>query len=141
MVTLREFRFPDDYEEVYGLWETAGPGIRLRRSDTLEEIGKKVERDPDLFLLAVIDSEIVGTVMGGFDGRRGLIYHLVVKAGYREQGLGGKLMDEVERRLKKKGCIKSYLLVTRDNASAMHFYEKRGWQNMDTTVFIYGKDL
>jgi ribosomal protein S18 acetylase RimI-like enzyme len=49
-------------------------------------------------------------------------------------------MDEVEHRLRLKGCIKSYLLVTQENASAMRFYEKRGWQPMES-VRLYGKDL
>jgi ribosomal protein S18 acetylase RimI-like enzyme len=140
MVEIRDFSFPDDYEEVCVLWKNAGAGIQLRRSDTPEEIVKKLQHDPDLFLLATADNKIVGTVMGGFDGRRGLIYHLAVNIDHREKGIGSLLMDEVERRLRKKGCIKSYLLVTKENESAIRFYEKRGWQNMDS-LLIYGKDL
>jgi ribosomal protein S18 acetylase RimI-like enzyme len=140
MVEIRIFRFPEDYDAVCTLWENAGVGIQLRRSDTPEEILKKIQRDPDLFLIAITDDNIVGTVIGGFDGRRGLIYHLAVDSNYRELGIGSLLMNEVEHRLRERGCIKSYLLVTRENDSAMRFYEKRGWQRMDT-VLIYGKDL
>jgi ribosomal protein S18 acetylase RimI-like enzyme len=137
---LREFRFPEDYPAARLLWENAGPGIQLRRSDTPEEIWKKLHRDPDLFLVAELEGKIVGTVIGGFDGRRGLIYHLAVEPGQREHGIGGLLMEEVERRLQAKGCVRSYLLVTTENEQAMHFYEKRGWSRMDTVV-TYGKDL
>jgi ribosomal protein S18 acetylase RimI-like enzyme len=140
MIEIREFCFPDDYDEVVALWKNAGAGIQLRRSDTPEEILKKLKHDPDLFLLALAENKIIGTVIGGFDGRRGLVYHLAVDAGHREQGIGSLLMDEIERRLSEKGCIRSYLLVTKENESAMHFYEKRGWQNMDS-VQVYGKDL
>ncbi|KAF0107380.1 MAG: N-acetyltransferase GCN5 [Anaerolineaceae bacterium] len=139
-IRLREFRFPEDYPAVRLLWENAGPGVQLRRSDTPEEIGKKLQRDPDLFLVAELDGRIVGTVIGGFDGRRGLIYHLAVEPGLRERGVGSLLMDEVERRLQAKGCIRSYLLVTAENEQSMRFYEKRGWSHMDT-VLVYGKDL
>jgi ribosomal protein S18 acetylase RimI-like enzyme len=139
-IHLREFRFPEDYSAVRILWENAGPGIHLRISDEPDEIAKKLQRDPDLFLLAVADGKIVGTVLGGFDGRRGMIYHLAVDAAYRQHGTGGLLMDEVERRLKARGCVKSYLLVTTDNDNAIRFYEKRGWSNMDM-LRIYGKDL
>ncbi len=59
--------------------------------------------------------KLIGTVIGGFDGRRGLIYHLAVEAAFRQQGIGSLLMDEVERRLKAKGCLKCYLMVTVDN--------------------------
>lgn len=140
MVQIREFEISQDYEEVRNLWKGAGAGIQLRRSDDPDEILKKLQRDPDLFLVATSDEKIIGTVIGGFDGRRGLIYHLAVDQDYREKGIGSQLMDEVENRLRLKGCIRSYLLVTRDNESAMHFYEKRGWQNMDY-LQVYGKDL
>jgi len=140
MNEIRAIRFPEDYEAVCDLWKNAGAGIQLRRSDTPEEMLKKIQRDPDLFLLAVEEGRIVGTVIGGYDGRRGLIYHLAVDPHHRERGIGNLLMEEVERRLREKGCIKSYLLVTKENESAMRFYEKRGWQPMDTVV-LYGKDL
>jgi hypothetical protein len=64
MIDIREFTFPDDYEEVVALWKNAGAGIQLRRSDTPEEILKKLQHDPDLFLLASVDQKIVGTVIG-----------------------------------------------------------------------------
>ncbi|MBI4731090.1 MAG: GNAT family N-acetyltransferase [Chloroflexi bacterium] len=137
---IREFSYPEDYPAARTLWENAGPGIQLRRSDTPEEIEKKLARDPDLFLVAELEGQLVGTVLGGFDGRRGLIYHLAVEASVREHGIGAVLMEEVERRLKAKGCIRNYLLVTTENEQAMRFYEKRGWSRMDS-VFIYGKDL
>jgi ribosomal protein S18 acetylase RimI-like enzyme len=136
---IRKFRFPDDYLAVLELWRTAGPGIHVRRSDQPDEIIKKLERDPDLFLVAESRGEIIGSVMGGFDGRRGMIYHLAVAKDHRQQGLGSALMDTIEESLRRKGCIRSYLLVTKDNQQAMAFYEQRGWECMD--LFAYGKDL
>ncbi|MGE5124033.1 MAG: hypothetical protein ACM3H7_05905, partial [Acidobacteriaceae bacterium] len=77
-IILREFRFSTDYSQVIDLWRNAGSGIHLRRSDEREEILKKLQRDPDLFLVAESGGRTIGCVMGGFDGRRGLIYHLAV---------------------------------------------------------------
>ena len=136
---LRQFQYPQDYPQVLALWENAGPGIHVRRSDQPAEIEKKLQRDPDLFLVAELDGRIIGTVMGGFDGRRGIVYHLAVTEAYRQQGLGRELMDELERRLANKGCIRCYLLVTKENGNAMRFYEQSGWERMD--LHIYGKEL
>jgi ribosomal protein S18 acetylase RimI-like enzyme len=137
--SIRLFRFPDDYDAVIQLWNQAGPGIHVRRSDAPEEILKKLQRDPDLFVLAVSGEKIIGSVIGGFDGRRGLVYHLAVEETYRQQGLGKALMAELETRLRTKGCIRCYLLVTKDNEPALHFYESQGWEEMD--LYILGKDL
>ena len=137
--SIRVFQHPQDYPAVIALWESAGPGVHVRRSDNPDEIEKKLQRDPDLFLLAEHDGRIIGTVMAGFDGRRGMIYHLAVVQDYRQLGLGTALMDEVERRLREKGCIRSYLMVTRDNPDAVGFYSHRGWETMD--INIMAKDL
>ncbi|HSL30603.1 MAG TPA: GNAT family N-acetyltransferase [Anaerolineales bacterium] len=139
-IQIREFCFPADYEPVYQLWKSIEKGIGLGRSDSLAEIEKKVSRDPDLFLVAVSERDIVGSVIGGFDGRRGLIYHLAVAASSRGQGIGSSLMEEVESRLRRKGCLKCYLLVTADNSEAEEFYRRRGWGHMDF-VRLYGKEL
>ena len=139
-ILIREFRFPEDYPAARILWENAGSGVQLRRSDEPEEIQKKLQRDPDLFLVAELSGNLVGTVIGGFDGRRGMVYHLAVNHDLRKQGIGSLLMDELERRLQDKGCVKSYLLVTAENKHAMHFYEKHGWEHMNY-VRLYGKDL
>ncbi len=136
---LREFQLTQDYPAVYTLWQHSGPGIQIRRSDEPGEIAKKVERDPDLFVVADVDGIVVGTVIGGFDGRRGMMYHLVVAPEYRKQGIGIALMEELERRLQARGCLRYYCLVTKDNLPALHFYEAHGWQSMD--LFALGKDL
>ncbi len=95
-VDLREFRFPNDYDAVMRFWESIEKGVHIGPSDGPAEIQKKIQRDPDLFLVAELNNEIVGTVIGGFDGRRGMIYHLAVAASLRGQGIGSRLMSEVE---------------------------------------------
>ncbi len=70
-------------------------------------------------------------MLGGFDGRRGMMYHLAVLPAYRRKGIASRLVDALEEKLKEKGCIRYYLLVTKDNQEAINFYEKRGWENMD----------
>ena len=140
LVQIREFCFPADYEEVYKLWEAIEKGVHVGRSDSREEIEKKVARDPDLFLVAESDGRIIASVIGGFDGRRGLVYHLAVAVSFRGMGIGTRLMDELESRLRSKGCLKCFLLVTLDNSEVETYYQRRGWRHMDQ-VRIYGKEL
>jgi ribosomal protein S18 acetylase RimI-like enzyme len=138
-LVLREFQLSTDYSQVITLWHNAGPGIHLRHSDEKEEISKKLQRDPELFLVAESGGHIIGSVLGGFDGRRGMVYHLAVDISFRKNGVGNALMTELERRMQQKGCIRMYLLVTHDNVDAIRFYESRRWEQMD--LLVYGKDL
>jgi len=139
-IRLRQF-VPEDYEAVVAFWHSIEHGLGLGMSDTREEIAKKYQRDPDLFVLAEDDGRIVGTVIGGFDGRRGMIYHLAAAHAYRGQGLGKRLMAEVETLLKAKGCRKCYLLVRKDNHDVVSFYEQLGWSDMSQNVTMMGKEL
>lgn len=139
-IRIREFRFPTDYEPVFSLWKSIEKGVHTGRSDTPTEIEKKLTRDPDLFLVAEADGAIIGSVIGGYDGRRGLVYHLAVASKFRGRRVGSQLMDELEARLRAKGCLKCYLLVTTENPEAEIYYQGRGWQHMDS-VRLYGKEL
>ena len=138
-INIREAQIPGDYQGIISLWKSAGPGIHITASDSLDEIKKKQLRDPDLFLVADCDGGVIGTVLGGFDGRRGIVYHLAVLEPYREQGIGESLMSELEDRLHRKGCIRCYLLVTMDSQKNIEYYLNRGWDKLE--LFIMGKDI
>jgi len=69
--------------------------------------------------------------MGGFDGRRGLMYQLAVNPEHRRQGNAIRLVDVLEDRLRTKGGFCYYLLFTKDNEAAISFYESSGRENMD----------
>jgi ribosomal protein S18 acetylase RimI-like enzyme len=138
-VVIREFDLARDFDAVTALWQASGPGVRLGLSDTPEEITRKLKRDPDLFLVAENEAQVVGAVLGGFDGRRGMVYHLAVTPEARGRGLGTALMAELEARLKAKGCRKYYLLVTHDNTDVTDFYQRLGWSVMP--VNIMGKEI
>ena len=130
---IREFHISDDYENVIALWERAG--LVRGRSDERGEIEKKLQRDPDLFLVGVEAGEIIAAVMGGFDGRRGWVYHLAVAPERHARGLGARLLGELESRLRNKGCIKVNLLIDPDNAGVTGFYRQHGYET-DTLVFM-----
>jgi ribosomal protein S18 acetylase RimI-like enzyme len=139
-VNIREFCFPDDYDGMLKLWNAMEIGVQVGRSDAPEEIQKKLQRDPDLFLVAEENNEIIGTIIGGFDGRRGMVYHLAVQANMRGQGIGTALLKEVEQRLQARGCKKCYLLITVENTDAVQFYEQQNWREMKNDR-IFGKEF
>jgi ribosomal protein S18 acetylase RimI-like enzyme len=134
---IRQFKFDADLVEVCRLWSESEPGVHLSPSDEPQEIQKKLKQDPELFLVAEEDGNIVGTVLGGFDGRRGMVYHLAVNSANRRKGIGTALMQELEARFRSKGCRKYYLLVQKQAQDAFEFYKKFGCEVMD--LHLLGK--
>ena len=88
-------------------------------------------RDPDLFLVAVDDDRVIGTVMGGYDGHRGWIYSMAVDERERHRGVGSVLMDEIEKSLRALGCLKVNLQVVPSNSGVINFYERLGFSVED----------
>ena len=97
----------------------------------MASIERKTSRDPDLFLVAVEDGKIVGTVMGGYDGHRGWIYSLAVDHRERHRGIGSALIDNIEQELRALGCPKVNLQVVASNSGVVEFYEKLGFSVED----------
>ncbi|HTY81671.1 MAG TPA: GNAT family acetyltransferase [Dehalococcoidales bacterium] len=129
---IREFNLKD-YPQVFALWEESG--LHTGRSDTFESIKVQIKRDPDLFLVAEEDGNIVGVVLGRFDGRRGWLNRLAVAPGSRNGRLGSRLVAEVEKRLIAKGCEKLNLVITPDNVHVQPFYEKLGY-TLEELIFM-----
>jgi ribosomal protein S18 acetylase RimI-like enzyme len=132
---IRQFAF-DDYEAAADLWERAERMVAPPRV----EIEKKLERDPDLFLVAEVDDRLVGVVMGTYDGRRGWIFRLAVDPTMRRRGIGVSLVHEVERRCAERGIHHLRLLVFGDNEPALRFWEHLGYERVDGIV-MFSKDL
>ncbi len=124
-VTIAEFSM-DDYAVVHVLWQRAG--LEVRPSDGPEAALRKLARDPGLFLVARSDDgRVVGTVMGGWDGRRAYIYRLAVVPERRRQGIADALMDELEQRLRALGAVKAKLQILVENETSKAFFARRGY--------------
>ncbi len=63
---------------------------------------------------------------------RGIISHLLVLAGFRDQGLGSALMDEAEALLRPVGHAS--LMVEKTNDAAIRLYERRGYARTGESV-------
>lgn len=117
----------DDQAAIIQLWRDTvfdpaphnDPALSLRN---------KLAVDPDLLLVAIVDSELVGTVMGGYDGHRGWIYSVAVKASRRREGIGSALIRQLEIEMAERGCLKVNLQVRATNSGVIPFYESLGFK-------------
>jgi ribosomal protein S18 acetylase RimI-like enzyme len=128
----------EDYEAVARLWERSG--LWIRPSDTREEVELKLTRDPDLFLVARLGGETVGTAMGAWDGRRAYIYHLSVDPVHQRRGIASALLDRLEDRFRALGALKAKLQILDDNPVSEAFFAARGYE-LEKPCQPWGKEL
>ena len=94
---------------------------------------------PDLFFVGVRGGKVCATVMAGFEGHRGWINYLTVSPDLRRRGIGRRMMEEAETRLKDLGCPKINLQIRSSNTGVMAFYKRIGFSVDD--VISMGKKL
>jgi len=134
---IREFKLKD-YDEAAKLWKESG--LIIRPGDELEGIKLKLERDPDLFLIAEEGGIILGVVMGAWDGRRGWINHLAVTPSQQRRGIGTALIRELEKRLARKGAKKVNAQIYQWNQKSIEFFKALGYE-VHTDLIMVGKML
>jgi ribosomal protein S18 acetylase RimI-like enzyme len=131
-VDIRTYR-DGDGDRLRTFWLTCG--IKIRPGDDDAGLARFAARNPGLVLLAEENGHLVGSALGGWDGRRGWLYHVAVHRDERRRGIGGTLVAELERRLRDLGCAKLNLIVWDDNTYAMRFWEALGYRREKTVEF------
>ena len=116
----------DDYEAAYDLWIRCGNGLN-NKDDSREGIEKYLKRNPDTSYVAVLDEKVVGVILCGHDGRRGIIQHACVSPDHRRMGIGKKLVDLALEALKKEGINKALLVAFKKNEAGNAFWDSQGF--------------
>ena len=117
----------EDYDDVYALWLSCkGMGLN-DRDDSREGIAKYLRRNPATCFVAEECGEIVGVILTGHDGRRGMIYHLAVREDRRRQGIASRLLEQALTALREEGISKVFLVVFKQNESGNAFWESKGF--------------
>lgn len=125
----------EDYEKVYDLWtNTKGMGMRSL-DDSYEGIEKFLKRNPTTNFVVEADSQVVGVILCGHDGRRGYIYHTAVNPDYRRKGLGEALVSAALEALKKEGINKAALVVFSNNDVGNKFWESIGFEKREDLIY------
>ena len=132
----------DDYDALFELWNATEQSRRALNpvDDSREGIERYLKRNPNTCFAAVADGRIVGVILTGHDGRRGIIHHMCVHPDYRRLGIAGKLVAMAEEALKKEGIQKVFGLVFKDNDPANAFWENQGY-SLRTNLNYRNKSL
>ncbi len=133
---IRSFH-ESDRKDIIQLWEECG--LVVPWNDPQRDIERKQTVQSDLFLVGLINEEIIATVMVGYEGHRGWVNYLAVKPKFQRLGIGKQLMKEAEHRLLKLSCPKLQVQIRNTNVGVIKFYRNLGYLQDD--VVNLGKRL
>lgn len=130
---IRTFQ-ADDESAVIKLWQSVFPGDPPWNASAFV-IQRKLKTQPEFFLVGELAGSIIATVLAGYNGVRGWIYHLAVAHDYQRKGFAQAMMQAAEERLRDLGCPKINLQVRSDNVEVIEFYNSIGYQVEDRVSF------
>jgi ribosomal protein S18 acetylase RimI-like enzyme len=119
-----------DFAAVAALWQALFPATAAYHAPAAS-VRRMVAAAPDLFFVAELDDEVVGTVLAGWDGHRGWIYSLGVRPDLQRGGIGSALLGHAVEALRARGCPKINLQVLSDNRAVIGFYQRHGFKVED----------
>lgn len=126
-----------DEKQVIDLWHCCG--LVVPWNNPKKDIWLKLQVQPELFLVGLIGTQVVATVMAGYEGHRGWLNYLAVAPEYQRQGIGQYMVEQATTKLKAMNCPKINLLIRTSNTNVIKFYEHLGFKIDD--VISLGKRL
>ena len=127
-VTIRTIT-PDDYDSLVELWSVSGLEFQIRGRESREAILRHLKQFPGLSFVAIADGQLVGTVLGTHDGRKGWINRLAVRPDFRSRGVEAALVKACDAAIRAEGMEIVAALVEADNEASAALFRKLGYSD------------
>ena len=127
-----------DYEKCNNIWN-------MEKCEFTEKFRQEIKTGNRVVFIYKINGKFIGEIAYVFEmndcdytipDKRIYISRLIVKKEYRNQGVGGILIDYILQEIKNMGYKEATIGVDKYNVSALHLYQKKGFTN----VLFDGKD-
>ena len=122
----------DDADRILRFWHESGASIGP--TDRVDELRRVVANPAAVLVLAIVEGEIIGTLLGTFDGWRGNMYRLVVHPNRRRKGVARQMVRHVERIFTEWGVRRITVLIEIDRPWAIEFWTAVGYPRDDHIV-------
>ena len=126
----------EDAAALLDLWRHADavPSV----TDDFESVARMITAGA--VLVAVVDREIVGSIIAAFDGWRGAVYRLAVHPDHRHRGIAKGLIAAAMDRLRELGATRVAANVVGDREAAVATWEAAGFA-LDTRTVRYTRNI
>lgn len=119
--------------------------VSKKTEKELKEITEHELNDPRIiYLLAMENEEPIAFVILSFASevdKSAYLGEIFVKEEYRNQGLGGNLINEAMEIAKDKGLKKIRISVAKNNLSAQNLYRQLGFLPKEREYLLFEKEL
>ncbi len=127
-----------DYKKCSNIWN-------MKKCEFTEKFRREIGEGNRVVFVYKIKDKFIGEIAYVLDmndsdytipNQRIYVSRLIVKKEYRNQGIGGILIDYILEQIKEMGYKEATIGVDKDNLAALHLYQKKGFTN----VIFDGKD-
>jgi ribosomal protein S18 acetylase RimI-like enzyme len=119
-----------DYTAACAVWTAAGLPVKASGRDTPANIARQLEQYPDTYLVAEIDTRIVGVVLGTHDGRKGWINRLAVHPDAQGHGIGRALVNACDAALRAHSITIVAALIEGENPASAAVFAATGFEEL-----------
>jgi len=98
---------------------------------TLVAFGRQLSWDSDLVLVAEVEKEIVGVIIGTIDNNKGYYYRIAIAEDYQDQGIDKDLVRALKQRFDQKKVSKIYVTDDEYNKTIYTLFESLGYATSD----------
>jgi len=125
---VRSFQL-SDYRPVTQLLETVLSAECYEQ--TMEAFARQLSWDSDLVLIAMMNNEITGVIIGTIDQNKGYYYRVAVHSDYQRQGIGKALIRSLRQRFEQRNVTKIMITADEHNEPILSLYESLGYAAND----------
>jgi predicted N-acetyltransferase YhbS len=127
-----------DYEAITSLWTKAKLTFKPRGRDSREAMAAEMAANPDFFVGAFEDNNLIGVVVLSCDLRKGWANRLAVDPECRRRGVACALVAEAEKILRRRGVKLFCALIEEGNVVSKQLFKHCGYSE-DRSIAYFSK--
>lgn len=99
--------------------------------ETMEAFGRQLSWDSELVLIATVQQQVVGMIIGTIDNNKGYYYRIAVSESHQRKGIGKALIQGLKKRFEQRKVSRVLITVDSHNEEIIPFYESMGYGQTD----------
>jgi len=99
--------------------------------ETMAALARQLSWDSELILVATVEGNVVGVLIGTIDEHQGYVYRIAVHRDYQRRGIGRALVQAMHDRFRERRVLKVIIARDKHNELLWPFYRALGATTVD----------